>query len=341
MHLVDWHSHFQSIFFETWKNAGLPDLHNFLDEYYTLLEQYEDENGFIKKSPAISLGIDHTKLYAVYGFGVAVGKIFADMLYVSPALKKHTSDWCGRFNLGISLFDYICDELYGLQNVTSLQVFQPFTQTSSTLNRNLSPAEELLDKLAGSVLNDLKKSGNEKKEYNKTDMFFYVMKRLFEAQNFISKERLSAGANLKKISRALYLKSVEPFRVMAEYTACMADAHDQKLMKKACSIGKAVGCCYWLIDDAKDVWIDLEAKQWNLFFLPAIVEYPEIFEHDGDAFAENSLASVLEHSSHARRMSKQIIKRLQHAISYMELSKEIENHTIGLVSASLWQWYNS
>ncbi|HEY5405873.1 MAG TPA: hypothetical protein VIJ92_02250 [Ginsengibacter sp.] len=337
---MDWHSHFQKVFFETWQNAGLPNHHEFLHEYYTLLEQYEDENEFIKKSSAISPGVDHTKLYAVYGFGVAVGKIFADMLDVSPALKKHTSDWCGRFNLGISLFDYICDELDGLQNVTSLQVFQPFTKTSFNPNRNLTPAEELLDNLAGSVLHDLKKAGSEKNKYHKTNLLFSVLKRLFEAQSYISKERLSSVADLKKIRRALYLKSAEPFRVMAEYTACMADPHDQKLIKKARSIGKAIGCCYWLIDDAKDVWIDLEAKQWNLFILSAIVEYPEIFEQSDNVFAESSLTSALEQSSHARRMSKQIIKRLQHAISYMELSKETEHHTLGLVSASLWQWYN-
>ena len=262
---MDWHSHFQKTFFETWQDAGLPGHGDFLSEYYALLEQYEEENEFIKKSPSPSPGLSEARLYTVYGFGVAVGKIFAEMLDVTPALKKHTSDWCGRFNLGISLFDYICDELDGLQSVTSLRIFQPFMQTSGTHNRILTPAEELLDNLAGSVLNDLKKAGNDKKQYYKTDMLFDVMKRLFEAQHFISTERLSGHAHLKKIRRALYLKSAEPFRVMSEYTACMSDVHDRKLIKKARSIGKAVGTCYWLIDDAKDVWIDLEAKQWNLF----------------------------------------------------------------------------
>ena len=337
---MDWHSHFQKVFFETWQNAGLPNHENFLSEYYTLLEHCEDENEFIKKSPVISQGIDSTRLYAVYGFGVVVGKIFAEMLNVTPAVNKYTSDWCGRFNLGISLFDYICDELDGLQTVTSLQAFQPFIQTSYTRTRNLTPAEELLGNLAGSVLNDLKKAGNEKKNYHKTDMLFSVMQRLFEAQNFISNERLSPDADLKKIRRMLYLKSAEPFRVMAEYTACMADTHDRQLRGKARSIGRAIGCCYWLIDDAKDVWIDLEAKQWNLFLLQAIVQYPQIFEQSGDISERSNLVRIWGLSNQARRISRQIIKRLCQAISYMELSKENERHALGLVAASLWQWNN-
>lgn len=337
---MNWHSHFQKVFFETWQNAGLPHHQDFLPEYYTLLEQYEDENEFIKKSPAISPGVDATRLYAVYAFGVAVGKIFAEMLDVPPALMKHTSDWCGRFNLGISLFDYICDELDGLQSVTSLQVFQPFIQTSHTHNHNLTPAEKLLGNLTESVLNDLKKAGNKKKKYHKTDLLFSVMNRLFEAQNFISKDRLSADADLKKIRRALYFKSAEPFRVMAEYTARMAGAHDRKLIKKARSIGKAMGCCYWIIDDAKDVWIDLEAKQWNLFLLPALAEYPQLFEQNSNFFEENNMVSILQRLSHTQKISKQIIKRLRKAISLIGLSNEIEQHTLGLVAASLWQWSN-
>ncbi len=337
---MDWHNHFQKVFFETWQNAGLPNYQDFLHEYYALLEKYEDENEFIKKSPAISPGVDAARLYAVYGFGVALGKIFAEMLDVPPALIKHTSDWCGRFNLGISLFDYICDELDGLQNVTSLRVFQPFSKTSSILNRNVTPAEELLDNLAVSVLYDLKKAGSKKNNYHKTDLLFSVLKRLFEAQSFISKERLCPTADLRKIRRALYLKSAEPFRVMGEYTAYMADAHDGKLVKKARSIGKAVGCCYWLIDDAKDVWIDLEAKQWNLFILPALAEFPHLFEQDNNGFERSGLESIWLNSNYATRISKQIITKLCHVISFIEVPEEIQEHALGLVAASLWHWSN-
>ena len=337
---MDFYSHFQKAFFETWEQAGLPGHEKFLPGYHTLLQQYEDEYEFIKKSPAISTGVDAARLYSVYGFGVAIGKVFAEMLGVPSPLKQHTSDWCGRFNLGISLFDYICDELEGSQSVTSLKVFQAFVQTSNIPNRDLGPAEQLLSDLALSVFNDLKKAENKKEGFQKTDRLFNIMKQLFEAQNFISNETLSDTANLKEIYKALYLKSAAPFRVMAEYTAMIANANNPELVKKARSIGKAIGCCYWLIDDARDVWIDLEAKQWNLFLQLAASTEPSLFSQQPGGFDPGSLLHTWKKYGHANKISRQIIKRLVHAMKQLDISKEVEHRTLGMVSASLWEWYH-
>ena len=60
--------------------------------------------------------------------------------------------------------------------------------------------------------------------------------------------------------------------VMAEYTAAMKAATDYLTLTDAGAIGKAIGSCYWMIDDAKDVWIDLEAGHWNLFLHAAAEE---------------------------------------------------------------------
>jgi hypothetical protein len=337
---MDWQQHFQTIFFETWQKAGLPHHQDYLSEYYQMLEQRELKNQWIEKSPGISPGINQLKLYGVYNFGVAVGKFFNEMLGLGNTQTEHTSDWCGRFNLGISLFDYISDELGEVNSAASLEVFQPFLHAGNSGNRSLTPAEELLSNLAGSVLDDLKKATAKKEGSNKTGLLFNVLKQLYEAENFVSKDVLSVHADLKKIKKALYLKSAEPFRVMAEYTARMADANDPLLIKNARSIGKAVGYCYWLIDDAKDVWIDLEAGKWNLFLQLAAAEDPQIFAQHPDAFTSSRLVSIWEHSKHAQKISAQIIKRLVNAINKLGLSKKEEHHALGLVAASLWQWYH-
>ncbi|MEI9909641.1 MAG: hypothetical protein WDO71_08170 [Bacteroidota bacterium] len=294
----------------------------------------------MNQSTVISPGLHANQLRSVYGFGVLVGKVFSEMLGLTVAQTSNASDWCGRFNLGISLFDYTCDELEGISSVSSLEVFQPFIKAGYPGTRPLTPAEELLSHLADSVLNDLKIAGVKKGGYPKTGSLFKVMKQLFEAEDFVSKEGLSADTDLKKIRKALYLKSAEPFRVMAEYTVLMTDTHDPVLIKNARSIGKAIGYCYWLIDDAKDIWIDLEAGRWNLFLQLAAAEDPRIFAQHRDELIKSRLVSIWEQANHAQRISNQVVNRLFHAVNSMVLSEKVEQHTLGLVSASLWQWYH-
>ena len=219
--LMDWQSHFGIIFFETWKKTGLPDCEEYIAEYIDIREHGDFKNDWMSPSTIISPVIDGNQLRSVYGFGALVGKVYGEMLGLTIEQTKKASDWCGRFNLGISLFDYICDELEGVNSVTSLEVFQPFVKANYTITGSLTPAQELLSNLAGTVLYDLKQTAVEKDGINKADKLFKTMKRMFEAENFVSKENLSVGADLKKIENALYRKSAEPFRVMAEFTALL------------------------------------------------------------------------------------------------------------------------
>lgn len=336
---MDWHNHFENVFFDTWQKAGLPHHQEYVNEYIETREHGDFKTNWIKNSSGISSDLHPAQLNSVYGFGVTTGKIFAEMFGSSDDIAENTADWCGRFNLGISLFDYICDEMDGLDEVTSLKVFQPFINKSYSKTSTLNPAQELLSNLTGSVLLDLEKTVEKKEGYQKTDVLFKVLKQLFEAQNFLSKEALSDHADLNKVKEALYLKSAEPFRVMAEYTARIAHSNDPILLKNARSIGKALGYCYWLIDDAKDVWIDLEEGQWNLFLQLAASEDPLIFTKKRDAFMDKHLTSIWEQSKHAERISSEIVKRLVHATRKLELSKKVEQHTLGLIAASLWQWF--
>lgn len=326
---MEWQSHFQSVFFETWQSAGLPHHDHFLSAYYTMLEQRDKKIEWIENST----GIDHNRLYDVYGFGVTIGKVFGEMFGLTAEEAEQSSDWCGRFNLGISLFDYISDEQGGATSVTSLKVFQPFSSAKHSDSRSLTPPEELLSNLAITILSDVHNSPRK-------DSLLKAMQQMFEAENFISTTKLSAQAELDKINNALYLKSAEPFRVMAEYTAAIKAATDPSLLNVANAIGKAIGSCYWMIDDAKDVWIDLEAGHWNLFLHAAAEEDANIFAQQGTD-TKNHLLSIWERSGHAQNISDQIITRLVDTVSRMELSEELKNQTLGIVSASLWQWYHS
>lgn len=328
---MEWQSHFQTVFFETWQSAGLPHHDIFLSEYYTMLEQRDKKIEWIENSA----GIDHNRLYDVYGFGVTVGKVFGEMFGLTAEETEQSSDWCGRFNLGISLFDYISDEQDRATGVTSLKIFQPFSSREHSDNRLLTPSEELLSSLAETILSDVKKSPCK-------DSLLKSMQQMFEAEDFISTTKLSANADLGKINNALYLKSAEPFRVMAEYTAAMKAATDALLLNRASAIGKAIGYCYWMIDDAKDVWIDLEGGHWNLFLHSAATEDTDIFvQHRTDTDTINRLLRIWGQSQHAQNISDQIVKKLMAAVEKVELPEKVKEHTLGIVSASLWQWYHS
>lgn len=327
---MNWQSHFQSVFFEAWQSAGLPHHDHFLPAYYTMLEQRDKKNEWIENST----GIDHSRLYDVYGFGATVGKVFGAMFDLTAEETKHASDWCGRFNLGISLFDYISDEQDGATSVTSLKVFQPFNNSTYSDIRSLSSSEELLSNLAITILSDVNNSPCK-------DTLLKAMQQMFEAENFISSTKLSANADLDQINNALYLKSAEPFRVMAEYTAGVKAATDSMLLNNANVIGKAIGSCYWMIDDAKDVWIDLEARHWNLFLHAAAEEEADIFTRQTDANSKEHLFSTWKKSGHAQKISGQCIRNMVAAVEKMELPEKVKEHTLGIVSASLWQWYHS
>ncbi len=337
---MDWHKHFEKVFFESWQKAGLPHHQEYLNEYIEIREHGDFKSDWIKDSPAISANIHGSQLHSVYGFGVCIGKIFAEMLNSSDNITENTADWCGRFNLGISLFDYICDETDNLNNVSSLKAFQLFMPTNEPISKVLSPAEEILSRIAGSVLDDLAKTVENKNGSQETDILFKVMKQMFEAQNFLSKQQLSAHTDLDKIKKAMYLKSAEPFRMMAEYTAYMTDPNDALFLKNSRAIGKVIGYFYWIIDDAKDVWIDLEARQWNLFLYLAAKKDPLIFETNRNADVKSSLMGIWQEAKHAEKISNQIIERLLQATKELGLSKEVQKHTLGLVAASLWQWHS-
>lgn len=335
---MNWSDHFHQVFFENWEKAGLPHHPDFLKEYVDIREHGEFNYEWIQNLQDISPGINRTQLRSVYGFGVTIGKIFADMFGLNAEAAKRTTDWCGRFNLGISLFDYICDEMDGVSSTGSLEVFKPFLNSGDSIDRSLTPAEKLLTDLAGSVLNDLKLTVAKRKNAYEADKLFKAMKQMFEAENFISKEILSANVELKRIEKALYYKSAEPFRVMAAFTVLAAETKEETFIKNAHAVGKALGYCYWLIDDAKDVWDDLKSGRWNLFLTMAVEEEPQFFSTNLAADTEGQLMEIWKRSDHAKKISGQIIKRLVNAVKGLDLSEETRHHSLGLVWASLWQW---
>lgn len=337
---MDWQEHFGEVFFETWYKAGLPHHHDFTDEYIQARSGNGFRNNYVKKSHESSPALEDHLLRSIYGFGALHGKMFSEMFKLNEASTKDASDWCGRFNLGISLFDYLCDETSnGQKSIAMMHVFQPFLKTKVFENQRLTNTEEFLSNLADSVLRDIEKLDIENTKKRKSNQLFKLMKQLFDAQYFLSQEPLCYTIDLEKIKKALYLKSAEPFRAMADYTTGLSKINNPSVIENAKSIGKAIGDCYCIIDDAKDVWIDLEAEQWNLFFVLAAEQDSKIFSNKNRPSIDTSLSKIWFDENHAEKTSLEVINRLVKAIKCLEFPISKQEQTLGLISAALWYWY--
>lgn len=334
-----WHDYFEKVFFEAWQKSGLPHHQPFINEYIEIREHGEYLSDWIRNSTPISSKINGSQLHSVYGFGVTTGKVYASMFGLHDTQTKDSADWCGRFNLGISLFDYICDEMEGLSKVSSLEIFQPFNKVDRYADETLNPAQELLTKLVSSVLDDLRNLGEKKSRKGESDAIFAALKKMYNAELYVSQASLSVTHKLSKIEDALYLKSAEPFNVMAQFTALKGNIIDPRFLENVRRVGVALGYCYWLIDDAKDVWIDLEDGHWNLFLKLAADVEPNFFTDTYDLAIEEQLLRIWEESGLVYKISNQIITDLVKAVDQLNLPAKSAQDAMGLVSASLWQWY--
>lgn len=319
---MDWHQHFQQVFFEQWQAAGLPHPQLYTAAYVDAREHNLQNILFLETDMAKESGLSFHQLKSVYGFGKVTGEIFGELAGLSKETTMHVADWCGRFNLGISLFDYICDELNGQEHVRSLPVFQTFFSAPSASTAAINPAGQLLNLLAASVFKDLKTLGSVEIEQ--------AMKTMMEAELLHTESKISEHADVKTITHALYLKSAEPFRVMALYAGLSGNIQEPFLSSLQ-QFGKALGHCYWLIDDARDLLDDVAAQKWNWFLT---VDDTVAAITDKDAVTE-----WLIKSNTAAQLSSTVITELSESMNAIDVGAALKKRFAGFVSTSLWQWF--
>ncbi len=319
---MDWHQHFQQVFFERWQAAGLPHPQLYTAAYVDAREHHLQNVSFLETDMANESGIPYNQLKSVYGFGKVTGELLAELSGLSKETTLNVADWCGRFNLGISLFDYICDELNGQELVRSLPVFQTFFSAPYKSIESINPAVQLLSLLAASVFKDVKTLGSVEIEK--------AMKTMMEAELLHAESKIYKHADLKTITQALYLKSAEPFRVMAVYAGLSGNIQEP-LLSYLQQFGKAMGHCYWLIDDARDLWDDVDVQKWN-WLLTTDAEVSGIT-------SKEVLTLKLKELNTAVQLSDVVISELMEAMKVFDAQEEVKKRIAGFIGASLWQWF--
>ncbi len=332
---LNWQEHFGNVFFDLWEKAGLPNPLDYGEKYIELRFQSVFKHELIKETAEPNSVLETSLVNSIYGFGVLHGRMFAQLLGIKELEIPDALDWCGRFNLGISTFDYVTDETPdGIAKFTSFEVFQSLKAIDPQLKQQLNPTEVFLMQLSRGVLKDVENMDRA----NGTDDLMLCMKQLYKSQMFLSKQSLKNMTNAEDIGQSLYLKSAEPFLVMAEYIASASNLGEEKT-EIAKSLGKAFGKLYWLIDDAIDVWIDLEADDWNLFLLKAYNQNPKLFTEPSNNSIKNDLEKIWYENSIAERLSKQMIQGLKNTVKELQASEEEITDQLGIMASVLWHWY--
>ena len=165
------------------------------------------------------------------------------------------------------------------------------------------------------------------------------MKKMFDAELLLSTKDVSDESDPVVIEKALYLKSVEPFRVMAEWMSYGARASKKTLvMKNARKLGRSLGFCYLLFDDARDVWSDLENNRWNSFLLHALEKEPDLFTEPRSSLLDFKLSNIWERQNLVQKLSDSAITELIKIISQLTQRSLHKEKYLGLIGASLARW---
>ncbi len=329
---MDWQEQFKHLFFDSWKKAGLPEHQAWISTYVELREHQPINNSLITSLSDGIPGITFYQLKSVYGFGRTIGMIFCELLGMEVSDMEGAIDWCGRFNLGISLYDFICDIEGNLSQVTSLKSFEFLHHKKDSSNGFLSPSLKTLNILAESVLSDLKKLPS-------TSLMSQI-KEMYHAENLLSEIWWSDDIDPLRIERALYFKSAAPFKLMAEYIAHNSKISDPILIENARQLGNTLGYCYWYADDARDVWDDLEKEEWNLFILQAIFSGQDDFPLHVTNEDKNDIEKILLASDYTQTVIQQLMEQLVNVNQQLKTSLAIKDRAWGIVAASLWNWLN-
>lgn len=339
---MDWQSQFKAEFFRQWRLADLPAPEPHVDAY----------RAWLRSSVPPRLGrrstsgpLDAALLGTVYGFGTFIGDLAGHLLGVREPSRTRRADWCGRFNLGISLFDYVCDEAHGARRVLSLPAFRAFVARVPGLPAGLradeGEVERALDQVAAGVLRDLAAEIGPDPAHGRSRGLWRAMHALFLAQMTSLGAGGAAIAHAGDSMRASRAKSVEPFRVMSEWMVLggRSDVHRQA---RARTLGRAIGTVVWIVDDAKDVWRDLEAGRPNLFLTRAAAAEPALARqrvgHERDGLFDSRLVQALERTRAAHVVCRRAIGRLRSALVDSRLSGPRRTLLLGRLGAALACW---
>jgi hypothetical protein len=325
--MMHWYGTFRAAFFGAWADAGLPDPELHIDAYRSQITAC----GGHHDAPPAGTGPLHPDIVArVHGFGEVIGGALGQLLGVAPPHSLRRAAWCGRFNLGISLFDHVCDEGLRGDVLATVPPFDRFEGSGPRLDQPaLRPEESFLVALASEAIEEFSEEVGD--QLDAAEMFA----TMYHAERHASDWPLGPAVDLGAIKRMIRTKSAEPFALMATWMVAQEVEADFDL---ALRIGRAIGDCFWIVDDAKDLWTDLDSGTWNLFLLHAAAAEPTLFEQPRSTLRDVHLSRILAESDAAHRVSATVVAELSDTLSAMATPTQQREEALGVVAASVALW---
>ena len=337
---MEWRAHFTATWFAEWRHAQLagPGEHS---RAYDELRRGISLPHCLVPSLQPSGALSAPTVRDVYTFGHFVGQLTGRLLALPEEVIAMRADWCGRFNLGISLFDYLADEAGEREALIAMPVF-------ARLSGNAAPAADCasvppsdvaraLAYVAHDVLVRLEADTGVPQSREPADEMWHALQEMLRAELIMSHGRTDAEGGLDDLKLAARAKSAGPFRCMADFV-CMDPSVDVALRDVARDLGSAIGDCFWLIDDACDLWQDLDRDRWNLFLLLAAKEDAAIAAHPAEVTAEIRLSNILLRHGWVQREVAPVVRRLKTALALTPASNETRQEVAGLLATAMQRW---
>lgn len=332
---MNWRSHFNATFFRLWEARNLPNGLAYAEQYD--LRKYDILlPPLLRNALATSGPLAKERLVNVYHFGVLFAQFISDLHQFPLKDKKFVarSDWCGRFNLGISLFDWLCDEGGRVEKLLLTPPFNMLTGRTANveIHEPMDKTEATLLDLAEQLLFELQEEVGAPGSH--ADPIWINLSNMLQAEAETARNPLQPHLDIDMQLNTARLKSSGPFRCMAERVAI----GDDSTRKSAANLGDILGDGYWLMDDAHDLWEDLDHRRSNLFLLAAVKTDPELLNDLSDPDFEFHLGSILLQPGWVEGIVTPFLDRLVESLANLDISNEIRTNTAGCIATSMQRW---
>lgn len=215
------------------------------------------------RQAARALRIPDAALARTLGHGQQQARLLAERAGALPSLAPEVTRLGALFNLGIALFDGLCDE-HPERAALLLREVTPQTLASAAAGRPLprcgDPAVDLLLVLIAEVLAGARRLGGPaalQREFDGAIVTMYQAERLS-----LSARRSTTGPTLA-VLRLLRRKSALPIATVALLAALARPPADPQPLDALRRDARRAGQVLWLIDDLVDVKEDWLTDAWS------------------------------------------------------------------------------
>ena len=324
--MSSWHAQVRAALFAAWDDAGLPDPARGLRPYREAIARAPAP---IDVPPDTEGPLNRELVDRVHGFGVAIGRALADMLALPDGASTDAAvAWCGRFNLSISLLDYVCDESGRVDALEGLEPFRTLSGRSAPPPTTATLEERVVSELAVALLTELDASPARPAEW------LPLVRDLYAAEVITARESYTTARSTDEVRALLRTKSAGPFALMATRLSAGAD---DAARESASALGAAVGALFWLADDAADLWLDLSRGAWNMFLVDVAAHDATLLGAPASPFRDAAVVRLLGRHDVAARSAREVGDELVAALARVP-AQSGQQDGLAVVAAALSVW---